>query len=410
MKGGFRRPFRGPASGRRAEPARDLPELELRCEGMAAGGRAVARHEGRVVFVAGAAPRETVRARVVADKGRFLEAETVSVVEPSVDRVAPGCRHFGDCGGCAWQYMAYPAQLAAKKDLLEDAFRRLGRLERWPVIEVVSAGPWGGRSRAQFQPPAGPGEGWGFFAGGSRRTVSLRECPVLAPELQGLWERLGDRTSDPLAERRERAAFAWGSRGRVFVRAPGDPSVVAEHEIEGRRFRFEVDGFFQSHAGLLPEFVRRVTGGLEGRLAWDLYAGVGLFAAFLEDRFAEVHAVESDPLAGRHAPENLRRAVYYDAPVEDWLEARLAEGAPVPDAVVVDPPRQGLSGRALEALVALAPPRLRYVSCGHDTLGRDLGRLVPAGWRLESVALFDLAPQTPHLETVCDLVRAETSL
>lgn len=381
--------------------------LELRCESMAAGGRAVARDGGRVVFVAGACPGDTVLAEVESDKGRFLEATVVSVLEPSPDRVEPRCAHAGTCGGCSWQFLSYTAQLSAKKAILDDALRRLAKLASFPEIEVVAAdSPWGGRNRAQFQPPAVEGGGWGFFERGSRRTIPIRECPVLCDELQGSWESLEPPKGGVWAQRRERAAFAYGGQGRSWVRhpdkAPGDPVDLV---VAGRRLRFEVDGFFQSNLGLLPAMVRETVGGMTGSVAWDLYAGVGLFAAHLEGAFAAVEAVESDPLAARWAPRNLLSAAFHARPVEAWLEEMFHRGRIEPDFVVVDPPRSGLSGFALEGILACRPRAIRYVSCGHDTLARDLRLLTAKDYRLERIVLIDLYPHTPHMEVVATLLR-----
>ena len=373
---------------------------------MAAGGRAVARlDDGRVVFVEGAAPGEVVEAEILVDKGRFLEGRATRVVEPSPDRVEPACRHFGDCGGCSWQFLSYPAQLSAKKTILEDSLRRLGKLETWPEIQIAAPrSPWGGRNRAQLQPPNQQGGSWGFFAAGTRRTVELSECPVLAPELQGVWSELSDRPADPMAERRERAAFAWGGQGHRWVRGPddprGEPAVV---ELGTKTLRFAPEGFFQSHLGMLPRMVEEVLGNDAGAEAWDLYSGVGLFAAHLEDRFQTVHAVESDALAALYAPGNLSKAIHHRRDVEDWLEERARTGGPRPDLVVVDPPRQGLSKRTLSALMGLRPKVLRYVSCGHDTLARDLGQILANNYLLDRIVLMDLYPHTPHLEVVISL-------
>lgn len=373
---------------------------------MAAGGRAVARmDDGRVVFVDGAAPGETVEAEIIADKGRFLEGRVSVVLEPSPDRVVPACRHFGDCGGCSWQHLSYPAQLAAKKSILEDSLRRLGKLETWPEIQVVASdSPWGTRNRAQFQPPNVHGGNWGFFAAGTRRTVELSECPVLAPELQGVWSELATRHANPLAARRERAAFAWGGQGLLRVRGPDDPpGEPVRVEIGGKTLRFAPEGFFQSHLGMVPRMVEEVLGNETGAEAWDLYSGVGLFAAHLEDRFQTVHAVESDPLAALYAPGNLARAVHHRHSVENWLEERLRTGGPRPDLVVVDPPREGMTPRALSALLTLSPRVLRYVSCGHDTLARDLRQILTNNCHLDKIVLIDLYPHTPHMEVVTSL-------
>ena len=376
------------------------------CRALAAGGRAVAKlADGRVVFVDGSAPGETIEVQIDLDKGRFLEGHSVRVLEPSPDRVEPRCRHFGDCGGCSWQHLSYPAQLREKKNILEDALKRISKLANWPQIEVIAPdSPWGGRNRAQFQPPQNPGGSWGFFAAGSRRTVELAECPVLAPELQGLWKDLAGCDSDPRSYRRDRAAFAWGGQGALRVRAPGRPEPEpVEVEVLGKVLRFYVQGFFQSHLGLLPQMVTETVGDLAGGEAWDLYSGVGLFASHLEDRFETVHAVENDGLAARHAQSNLRKATHHCWAVEDWLEDAVRSGRAAPDFAVVDPPRQGMTQRALKALLAVRPDVVRYVSCGHDTFARDLKAFVEAGWTLEKIVLLDLYPHTPHMETVATL-------
>lgn len=379
--------------------------LELRIDRLATGGRGVARLDGRVVFVEGAVvPGERVEASAISDKGRFLEARLVRVLESSERRIRPRCAHFGVCGGCSWQHMDYSDQLDAKKVLLEDSLGRLGKLAAWPAIETVHGEPWGSRNRAQFQPGV-PGAPWGFFESGSRRTVPLSECPVLSDELQGVWKELSRHAADPMADRRERAAFAWGAQGTRLVALPGEESPVASVDISGRVFRFPVDGFFQSNLSLVPRMVELALEGLSGRRSLDLYCGVGLFAGFLEDRFERVDAVESDPRSARFGPGNLRKAIYHDAFVEDWLERGiLGKTLSDIDAVVVDPPRQGLTDRALHSILAIRPSAVRYVSCGHDTLGRDLGRFVAAGYRIERIVLVDLYPQTPHLETVVWLV------
>lgn len=387
-------------------PVRPGRELQLRIDRLATGGRGVARLDGRVVFVDGpVAAGEFVAVTTTADKGRFLEARLLRVLEPSERRVEPRCRHFGVCGGCAWQHLSYPDQLEAKKGLLEDSLARLGRIESWPAIEMVHGEPWGTRNRAQFQPGA-PGMPWGFFEAGSRRAVALSECPVLSDELQGVWDDLRKHEADPRAVRRERAAFVWGAQGECLVALPGAESPVATVRIKEKTLRFPVDGFFQSNLSLVPRMVELALEDLSGGRALDLYCGVGLFASFLEDRFERVDAVESDPRSARFGPDNLRRAIYHDAFAEDWMERELAAGALSDvDAVVVDPPRQGLTERALRLLLEIAPSRIRYVSCGHDTLARDLRLFTGNGYSIERIVLVDLYPQTPHLEVVCWLKR-----
>jgi len=382
----------------------------LRIESLVAGGRGVGRLEGRAVFIPDVAPGDLVEMRITSDRGRFLEAAVIKVVEAGPGRVEPRCRHQRQCGGCSWQHLAYPVQVDAKKRMLEDSLRRIGRLTELPETEVWTAEPWGYRNRAQFQPGIDrDGRFWGFFSGGSRKALRLSECPVLVRELSEAWNALPPPESSPFEDRYERVARVFGWNGKRWLHVPGETSEVGV-TVLGRNLRFRSDGFFQSNLALLPRLVEAVMDGLDGKWAVDLYAGVGLFARFLEERFPQVDVVEPDPAASALARQNLSKSKFHPLTAEGWL----SRPQPIrPDVVVVDPPRQGLTSHALEGLLRLSPRKLRYVSCGHDTLARDLGRFVREGWTLTRLHLFDFYPQTPHLESLACLeapAERETSL
>lgn len=371
--------------------------IRLRIESLATGGRGVGRLDGRAVFVPDTAPGDLVEIKITADKGRFQEATVLELLEEGEGRVKPACRHFGTCGGCSWQHLSYPTQVAAKKKLLEDTLTRIGRLKDLPEIEVRTAEPWGYRNRAQFQPGEDrKGRFWGFFAPGSRKALRLAECPVLVPELDQAWNHVTAPAISPYGDRQERIARAFGWNGTRWLHGPLEKGEI-DVEVEGRAFRFRSDGFFQSNLGLLPQLIQAVCEDVQGEWAVDLYAGVGLFARFLEETFAQVDAVEPDPAALALARGNLRRSQFHPLTAEGWLSRPRKQR---PDLVVVDPPRQGLTTHALDGILRLAPKDLRYVSCGHDTFARDLGRFVKEGWTVRRVFLFDFYPQTPHLESL----------
>jgi 23S rRNA (uracil1939-C5)-methyltransferase len=371
--------------------------IRLRIESLATGGRGVGRLDGRAVFVPDTAPGDVVDVKITADKGRFQEATVLELVEAGPGRVVPACRHFGTCGGCSWQHLDYPTQVAAKRKLLEDTLVRIGRLKDLPEIEVRVASPWGYRNRAQFQPGEDrKGRFWGFFAPGTRKALRLEECPVLVDELHQAWAHVPAPAISPYGERHERIARAFGWNGKRWLHGPTEVGEI-DVEIEGRALHFRSDGFFQSNLGLLPQLIEAVCEGAVGRWAVDLYAGVGLFARFLEERFPVVDAVEPDPAALAIARRNLSHSRFHPLTAEGWLSRPFKSS---PDLVVVDPPRQGLTTHALEGILRLAPRELRYVSCGHDTLARDLGRFVKEGWTVRRLFLFDFYPQTAHLESL----------
>jgi 23S rRNA (uracil1939-C5)-methyltransferase len=180
-----------------------------------------------------------------------------------------------------------------------------------------------------------------------------------------------------------------------------------EYEASGQSFRVGHFSFFQVNNSLVDELVRGVVEREEaGRLALDLFAGVGLFAAPLTKQFQRVIAVEANPAATRDLESNARgpgRIEVRTSDVERFLE-RFKEK---PEFVVLDPPRDGMSRPAVEKLAKMQPARITYVSCEPPTLARDLAALVPGGYEIVDMHLFDLFPQTFHMEVVTRLRRRE---
>jgi 23S rRNA (uracil1939-C5)-methyltransferase len=184
----------------------------------------------------------------------------------------------------------------------------------------------------------------------------------------------------------------------------GAPSLA--YRAAGFDYRVDHGSFFQVNRWLIDALVERVTGESRGKLAWDLYAGVGLFARKLADRFERVVAVESAPSATKALEQNLSgtRAEAVRAETLDF--SRRHSKGERPDLIVVDPPRTGLGAETSAQLARIAAPALVYVSCDPATLARDLRALTSSGYAIDSVTLADLFPQTFHLETLVRLRRA----
>ena len=204
------------------------------------------------------------------------------------------------------------------------------------------------------------------------------------------------------------APAALGGRPETHL-VTGDPYVVDTLSVDGGAIslRRHVRAFFQGNRYLLTELVRHVVALVprDQRLL-DLYAGVGLFAvAAAVSRGASVVAVEGDPYAARDLATNADVAGGVEVSHQS-VEKFLGRRRQAPDVVVLDPPRTGLSPEALSGLIALETPRMVYVSCDIATMGRDVRKLVEAGYRVEQVSAFDLFPNTPHVETVMALTRA----
>ncbi|WP_374760990.1 class I SAM-dependent RNA methyltransferase [Agromyces indicus] len=439
-----RRPSRTSADAARRRPSEPGPMLELEVERIAHGGVAVARHEGRVVFVADAIPGEFVRVQVVdAGRDRFWRAETVEVLraspdrrdhvwpEASVDR-APEAR----AGGAEFGHIRMPRQRELKAEVLRDALARFGGIEADVAVEPVDAAlapgvdaeagtGWRTRVRLHVAPDGTVGP----YAARSHTVVPVTSLPLAVSELADLapldrslpgarWvDLVAPSTGAPEVVVREHDAR---DRGRTGASARPEERPVVSEVVGSRPFAVDRDGFWQVHRGAAATLTRAVQGLVDpdrfdpGAENQDLYGGVGLLAAAVGDRFGSatrITTVEADERATLHAGENLA----------DWVGARavtarvdryLAELAETTDAarpalrdatVVLDPPRSGAGRDVVDHLVRLAPAQLVYVACDPVALARDVGLLRERGYDLEAIRAFDLFPNTHHVEAVARL-------
>ncbi|MEN3336195.1 MAG: rRNA (uracil1939-C5)-methyltransferase [Blastocatellia bacterium] len=398
--------------------------IEVNTERLAYGGDAVARHDGLTIFIPLAAPDERLRVRIVERKKSFARAVIESIIEPSTARRAPLCDYFGNCGGCQLQHLNYPAQIEAKASFIRDALTRIGKID-WPAeIPVLHASELGYRVRAQIKletgkPLSGQPVRIGFNRLASNAVCDIASCPVLAPELDAGLARLRELTSDSA-----KAAGVDLSRLREIDMAAGDnhiafaptiadlPSGTLARKINNLTYHFNPTTFFQGNALLLESLIGEALNDYAGRVAVDLYAGVGLFTLPLAQRFSRVISVESDRETAQFARQNIAaneraNVEFQQARVEQWLNDFIRqpgeERQPV-DLLLLDPPRTG-AAESLNAIMALKPARIVYVSCDPTTMARDLRRLLDDGYALNRVTGVDLFPQTYHIETVAHLTR-----
>jgi 23S rRNA (uracil1939-C5)-methyltransferase len=392
--------------------------LEVLIERIVPGGAGMAHARGLTIFVPLAAAGDQLRVRVERVKGRVAFATLVEIVAPGRERIEPPCPYFGRCGGCDFQQLNYEAQLAAKVEIIRDCLRRIARLDPPEHIPITpSPAAWHYRSRARWQHDARTHH-FGYYELASHRIVDVAECPVVVPELQGALARLRAMVAGRATQVEELRAFAESGE---FEAVAGDDGVslappLAEEDagerarvIAGEHYRFDALCFFQINHALLESLVIEATKDAVGASAVDLYCGVGLFTLPLARRFARVTGVEANATATAFARRNLTDAALTNveiktAQVGDWLARRAAKLAPV-DLLLLDPPRTGAEHGALAGMLALRPRHIVYVSCDPATLARDLRALTSGGYTLDSIAAFDMFPQTHHIETVARLSR-----
>jgi len=391
--------------------------LELQVDAVAHGGHCVARHDGRVVFVRHALPGERVRAVVDEDTGGgFCRASAVAVLAASPDRVAAPCTwaRAGGCGGCDLQHVAPPAQRGWKAQVLAEQLARLAGVHREIEVEELPGGPLGWRTRVRL---AVDDEGRaGLRAHRSHDVLAVADCP-LAPS-GALDTVLGRRFPAGEVDVVVDAGGAVHTTCTSGVR-PGGDGAGEDHagddgsvpvRAAGREWRLSPGVFWQVHPAL-PDVLAQVVGewaaAPRGGTAWDLYGGVGLFAAVLAEQVGpdgSVTVVES----ARAAVDD-GRAALADLPQVGWRVGRVEKvltGLPgAPDVVVADPPRKGLGRAVVDALAAHGPAQVVYVACDPAALARDVAFFAGHGYTLGPLRAFDAFPMTHHMECVALLSR-----
>lgn len=383
--------------------------FKLEVGAVAHGGHCVARAEGRVVFVRHALPGELVTAEITEDKGgSFCRADAATVLRAAPERVEPPCPVAtpGGCGGCDWQHASPQAQRHLKATVVQEQLSRLGGIERAVVVEELPGGSLGWRSRVRLV--AGGDGRAGLRAHHSHRVVPLSACPLSVPGalddvLARKW-RPGSEievTSDDEARGHVRELNVV--RGKRHSRQLKGGAAV--QRAAGREWHLAAHGFWQGHpaaAGALAAVVRDCAKPPTGSVAWDLYAGVGLFASVLATDVGPdgtVFAVESDRHAVKDGEANLA-----DLPQVSWRTGRvehvLRELKDRPSVAVLDPPRKGAGRAVVEVIAERSPERVVYVACDPAALARDLGTFAERGYRLTELRAFDAFPMTHHVECV----------
>jgi 23S rRNA (uracil1939-C5)-methyltransferase len=437
--------------------------VEVTIESLAHGGAGVARLDGYVLFVRDAIPGDRVRALVTKRKRAYGEARAVELVEPGPERIAPVADH----PGAPWQVLPYERQLQIKAEQVEDALRRIGKLDGFEMEPIVPAAqPWRYRNKVEFSFGGGPGAELlcGFHAAGSWETIVDTPDFLLASErvnevkrvvvehlraeghvpwdrrsqlgfLRNLVIREGRRTGELQVrlvtspgelDGEALAAAVPGDGGVFWTQAAGVGETTAggmtdhisgpkalEEQLGGLTFSISPDAFFQTNTEM-AEHLYAIAVEYADLRGWDrvfdLYCGIGTIGLSLAARAGEVWGVEVVEQAAGDAIANAQRneitnAQFFAGDVRLAMRD-LVERAGRPDVLVVDPPRAGLSQKVVRRVIEAAPKRIVYVSCNPTTLAPNAAQLTEAGYVLRRVRPVDMFPQTHHVESVAVLERA----
>jgi tRNA/tmRNA/rRNA uracil-C5-methylase (TrmA/RlmC/RlmD family) len=403
-----------------AQPPPCPTELTLTTGPPANGGSCVARHEGRVVFVRYALPGETVKVRVVGDRGSYWHADVVEVIEPSPDRIDSLCPIAGVEGaGCCDLAFAEPAAARRLKGaVVANQVARLGgyqwRDETSAVAEPVGdGGATGWRTRVRLDTSA---EGRaGFHRYHSSELVTELDCAQLP---NGMLDGLNDRRWPPGAQLHvavdddgDRHLVQAGPRaGRKTTTLVAEGGYEAVQRVGQRTWRVPVTAFWQAHRDATRVYSELVADWAQldpGMTAWDLYGGAGVFAAVLAEAVGErgkVVTVDTSRGASRSARAALGD-IRWVSVVTDSVRRALAQQDERADVAVLDPPRAGAGREVIDLLAAAGVPRVVHIGCEAASFARDVGLYLGHGYAVEDLRVFDSFPLTHHVECVAVLTR-----
>jgi len=330
-------------------------EKTLIIEKCVQGGAGLARlPNGSVCFVEGALPGEAVEIKVTEQKRDFAKASVVKILEPHLKRRVPPCRYYGKCGGCNAQYAEFDLQIEVLRQIVLDLFSRTAKINLPQNFEIHHASEWGYRSRAKLKNN-------GFQMRGSNTVIPIEKCMVLTEKLN---EEL----------KTTKKTYLFDNQSEKFL---------------GKHIHADESVFFQSNLELLPKLIEEVSKAAgKGKLLFDIFCGVGLFSAFLQDNFERIIAIEQNSQCQKFAKKNLgKNCEFYAMDAEEWNDFS--------GCVLIDPPRTGLTSKLCEKLKG---DKIIYVSCNPATLARDTRKLLDAGYKLTDIQGFAFYPQTFHLE------------
>ena len=428
---------------RQSKPQELGPVQRFQVDGLTHEAKGVARLDGKVTFIEGALPGEIVDARVTKAGSRFDQAILSQIVTPSVHRITPPCPHYAQCGGCSFQHLTEPQQLAAKKHWLQGQLRKV--LDEQAISELKDKG-FAYRRRARIAVYVKEGQlALGFRGKASKHIVSIDNCMVLTEGLQQLFTSLKTRlVNDSLADALGHIELLEDTQGRALLfrltqtisaelkqswqewaakqqaalywQYPGEnqaqvaESQLRHYQLDGLTLAYHPQDFIQVNARMNELMVAQAMEWLaptQDDVVLDLFCGVGNFSLPLAKRAKQVIGVEvqdSMVAAGRKNAQlnNLDNVSFIAADLTKPNSTTLAKLGITK--VLLDPPRAG-AFEFLDSIINLKPTQILYVSCDAATLARDAEYLVNKGFKVLRVTIMDMFPQTSHVETMMLLGR-----
>ncbi|PKM76661.1 MAG: 23S rRNA (uracil(1939)-C(5))-methyltransferase RlmD [Firmicutes bacterium HGW-Firmicutes-15] len=418
----------------------------MRCyiDGITHIGEGVARIEGKATFIPYAIPGETVEVEITEEKKRFRRARLTEIKDSSEDRITPLCPHFYECGGCAYQHVSYPKQLELKQRVVQESINRIGKidLEVNPVLGMEE--PWRYRNKVAWHVDRINGQlKMGYYQNDSHKIIDITTCKLISVEMENLSLYIKAKLDElnlpdhgeivirqSSLNRKLMLVFRGDGMENVSINSlldypelesiytinndfytllHGEPYL--EEEINGLHYDISALSFFQVNSGQtskLYDLVKEYAHARPSNRVLDAYCGMGSISLLLAKTARKVLGVESYAPAIKDATNNKYKNKIFNCdfltgPCEIIIPQLIDEF----DLVVLDPPRAGCTEDLIEAIAAISPRRIVYVSCNPATLARDLALFEKEGFETREIQPVDMFPQTSHVECVVRIYRKE---
>ncbi len=386
-------------------------EVELGIEKFAGEGSAIGYDEGKVIFVRYALPGERIKANIYKETKDYAVGEPMEILKASPDRIKALCPYFGLCGGCDYQMLPYEKQIAVKKQLVLEAFRRIGQMTIDDLTGVImSPRPFYYRNTETFK--VNPKRKLiGFFRKDTKSVVDIQECMLAMP---GINKALLSVRANPVYPPHNFKVRTTEEADTVVNWIASDEyqdrEVYETVRAAGREIKFKIskDSFYQVNNSVIPLWLEKITGFLDAdghERIFDLYCGIGLITLFVSYFAKETIGIEIAKSAVEDAKQNMENnqiktnVQFICATVEQKLpELGYA------DVMIVDPPRRGMDESTIETLRKMLPGKIIYSSCRPPTMARDIKALSNL-YTVKELILVDMFPQTHHVEMLALLAR-----
>lgn len=401
-----------------------LPKLKLNSivtgeiSQIAFGGSGLLRIDNFVLFVPYTAPKDIIEARIVELKKGYGRAELVRIISPSPFRTKPKCPYFGTCMGCQLQHLQYKTQLEIKKGAVADALQRIGKLNH-PLVEIVpSEKEFGYRERITLHLKD---EKLGYIGPDNKSILEIHTCPIftdepIIQELQkfkhahfkknhGRIQILKDKKGGFLVHLATEPPPSNMEKTQLEIEFRGDKPI--QSEILGLKIEYSPKVFIQNNfeeSIKIYSEILSIMQDVKPHKVLDLYSGIGVTSCLLAKAGMEVHSIELNPASVKYARKNAQLNNLSNIQFSQGKVEAILKDDPSFDAVILNPPREGVERQVLLTLSKMKPKTIVYISCMPSTLARDL-KLLSDDYEIKIVKAFDMFPQTGHIETLIRLNR-----